>query len=75
MCTRELSNSGKLRHILLCEFDKSILLQGVSLERMEIGVSTVVAFQAASMPRNQLRDETGTVREIRKQASPLLPLE
>src|SRR5262249_3634059 len=62
----------------LCELDKPVLRQGVSQERMEIGIRAVVASQAASVPLKeiaQLRDEAGTIREIRKQLSPILPLE
>jgi hypothetical protein len=64
--TRELSNSSQFRHVPLRELDKSVLLQGVSLERMEIGMPAVMASQAVSMPRKeiaQLRDEASTVRE------------
>jgi hypothetical protein len=66
---RELSNSGQFCHVSLGELDKSVPLQGVSLERIEIGIPAVAVSQAVSMPCEeiaQLRDEAGTDRESHK---------
>src|SRR5262245_2889142 len=45
---------------------------------MEIGIRAVLATQTASMPLKeiaQFRHEAGAVREVRKQLSPILPLQ
>src|SRR5262245_50297013 len=65
--TRKPSNPCKLRHMRSRELDQPLALQGVSLQRIEVGIPPVLAPQPAAMPRKeiaQLRNEAGAVRKV-----------